>query len=227
MKKNLCLFAALLLACGIQQITAQLANEGMAAKIIASRKANAALMKQYSWQSRTELKKDDKVEDIRIEQVLYGPDGELQRTVLNDEGGKMPRGFLRKKIAEDREKDMKKYFGALRKRPDQYTLPTAGKVLDFLDGAKIQAPDGNGLMQLAGSNVVSPGDQFTIWVDATTHKTSKVQITTLLEGDEVTATVTFKTLNSGLNYAEFTEVEIPSKGIQLQIQNYNYVNQNN
>ena len=227
MKKALLAITSMLVLSGIQSAIAQLAHEGMAAKIIASRKANAALMKQYSWQSRTELKKDGKDEDIRIEQVMYGPDGQLQRTLVNDEGGKMPRGFLRKKIAEEKKADMKKYFGALRQLLDQYTLPTAGKVLDFLDEAKIQAPDGNGLLEMTGNGVVMPGDQLSLWVDAATHKTSKVQINTFLEGDEVDATVTFKTLTSGLTYAEFTEVNIPDKGIQLLIHNFNYFNQNN
>jgi hypothetical protein len=219
--------AAAIVLCGLQPVSAQPANAERAEKITAARKANGVLMHQYSWQSRTEVMNDGKVADIRIDQVMYGPNNQLQRTVLNDQGAKMPSGFLRRKIAEKKEADMKKYFEGLHNLLDQYTLPTAGKVLDFLDQASIQAPDGNGLLELTGSNVVQPGDQFSVWVQASDHQMSKMQINTFLEGDEVTATVTFKTLTSGLNHMEFAEVQIPAKNISIQVQNYNYVNQNN
>jgi hypothetical protein len=46
------------------------------------------------------------------------------------------------------------------------------------------------------------------------------------EGDEVTMTVTFKTLANGLNYMAFGQVDVPDKGLSLQVQNFDYVNQN-
>ena len=51
-------------------------------------------------QSRTELIDQGKVGDTRIEMVSYGPDGQLQRTLLNDESSPLPRGFVRRRIAE-------------------------------------------------------------------------------------------------------------------------------
>lgn len=228
MKKAFLTTLAALLAFSIQPLTAQLPNEGMAARIISARKANAALMQQYTWQSRTELIDNGETVDTRIDQVTYGPDGQLQHTLLNDDSSKkMPRGFLRKAIAEKKKEDVKKYLEGLRKVLDQYTLPTAGKVLDFLDQANIQAPDSNGLLQMTGNNVVSPGDQLIISTEAATRQTRKVEINTFYEGDAVTATATFKTLSSGLNHVEYAEIDIPAKSIKLLIQNYNYQNQNN
>ena len=195
-------------------------------KIAGARKANAALMKQYSWQSRTEVIDKGKVADTRIESVAYGPAGQLQRTLLNDEKAPLPGGFLRKRIAESEREKVEKYLLGLRNLLDQYTLPTAGKMLDFVSAAKIQAPDANGLLQLSGSSVVVPGDSLTLSVQATNRQTRKVTITTTFEGDMVTATASFNTLASGLNHLEFGEVDVPAKEMKLQLHNYNY-NQNN
>lgn len=223
MKKLLILLAGLLV-CNLPQPSA--AQEGLAAKITAARKANAVQMKQFSWHSRTEVADNGKVADTRIELVTYGPDGNLQRTLLNDEKSPLPRGFLRRKIAEKEREKVEKYLTGLRKLLDQYTLPSAGKVLDFVDAAKISAPDSNGLLQLTGTSVVVPGDSVTYWVQAATRQMHKVAVTTTFEGDPVMVSASFRTLSSGLNHLEFGEVDVDAKQMKLQLHNFDY-NQNN
>lgn len=225
MKKLLVLSASLLVLVGAQTTPLQ-AQEGLAMKIGEARKANAALMKQYSWQSRTELIDNGKVADTRIDTVSYGPDGQLQRTLLNDESSPLPRGFVRRRIAEREKEKVEKYLKGLGALLDQYTLATQGKVIEFVFDAKIQAPDGNGLLQLTGSSVVVPGDTVSLTIQATTRQTRKIAITTTFEGDPVTATGSLKTLPGGLTHLEFAEVDVPAKEIKLQLHNFNY-NQNN
>jgi hypothetical protein len=205
---------------------AQPASEGLASRITAARKANATLMKQYSWSCRAEFIKEGKVLDTRIDSVTYGPDGQLQRTVLNDEKSPLPHGFLRKKVAEKEREDVEKYLAGLRKLLDQYTLPTAGKVLDFVNQSSITAPDANGMLELTGSSVVVVGDTFNLWLQAATQRSEKVQITSFFEGETVTANASFKTLPSGLSHVAFAEIDVPAKGYRLQIHNFDY-NQNN
>jgi hypothetical protein len=223
---SLFLTAALLVFCAPGSLRAQVPNEGLANRIFAAQKANATLLKQYSWNSRTEVMDGIKVEDIRIESVSCGPDGHLQRTMINDQSSPLPRGFLRKRIAEDERKKVEKYFKALTSLLDQYTLPSAGKVLDFVSQAQIQAPDSNGLLQLTGSSVVTPGDSLILSVDAVTRQNRKMQITTIFEQDMVQVTVTFKTLSSGLTHVQFAQLDVAAKGLSVQVHNYDY-NQNN
>ena len=226
MKKILIGTAALLLWCSAQSLTAQVHDEALANKIIAARKANAALLKQYSWSSRTELLDTGAVKDIRIETVSYGSNGQLQRTLINDQPSPLPHGFLRKRIAEKEREKVEKYLTGLRKLLDEYTLPTAGKVIDFISSAKISAPDANGLLKISGSGVVSPGDMFTLWVDAKTHHASKLQIVTTFDQDEVQVSASFKTLKNGPTHMQFAEVTVPAKGLSLQVHNFDY-NANN
>jgi hypothetical protein len=226
MKRLKVLTVTLLVICGFGSSHLEAQPEGLAIRISEARKANAALMKQYSWQSRAELIDKGKVADTRIDMVSYGADGQLQRSLLNDEASPLPRGFLRRRLAEKEKERTEKYLKGLRALLDQYTLPTEGKAFDFASEAKIEAPDANGVLQLTGSSVVVPGDALSLSVQATTRQTRKVAITTTYEGDAVTATASFKTLPSGLTHLEFGEVDVPAKEIKLQLHNFNF-NQNN
>jgi hypothetical protein len=196
---------------------------GDAVKIAEARKANAALMHQYTWNCRTEIISKGEVKDIRIDLVNYDPYGQLQRTLLNDQGSPLPRGFLRRAIAEDKKKEMEEYLTGLRGLLEQYTLPTTGKILDFISSATVGGPDVNGLLTLTGRNVVQPGDSLTLWVNPWTRHLGQMQVSTGFQGSAVQLTATFATLAvSGLNYASFAEATVPDKQLSVQIQNFDY-----
>jgi hypothetical protein len=230
MKRNyVATIVALSLIVCMRPSSAQMGNADQAMKIAAARKKNAALMQQYTWNCRTELLENGSVKDIRIELVNYGPDGQLQRSVINNEGSHMPHGFFRRAIAENKKKETEKYLKGLRELLDQYTLPTAGKILDFMSQASttaIQGPDGRPLVQMSGNGVVQPGDSFTIAMDPATNQTRQVTISSFFEGSVVSATATFKTNKAGLTYMAFGEVDVPDKGITVQIQNFDYESNN-
>lgn len=226
MKRLFMLMAGLVVLCWPHFARAEVSG-GLAAQILAARQKNAALMRQYSWESRTELVENGAVKDIRIEQVLYGPAGQLQRTLINDQPASLPGGFLRRVIAEKEKEKTEKYLKGLRTLLDQYTLPTAGKALDFMGQATVQPADAEGWLQIMGGSVAMPGDTVSLWVSAVSLQPKKMRIMTFYEGDEVTVTATFKTLASGLTYPAYGQVDVFGKGLSLQVQNFNYLNQNN
>ena len=196
---------------------------GDAIKIAEARRANAALMHQYTWNSRVEIISEGQVKDTRIDLVSYDPNGQLQRTLLNDQSAPLPRGFLRRSIAEDKKKEMEEYLTGLHGLLELYTLPTTGKILDFISAATVGGPDANGLLTLTGQNVVQPGDNLTLWVNPFTRHVRKMQVNTSFQGSEVQLTATFATLAaSGLNYASFAEAMVPDKQLSVQVQNFDY-----
>ena len=99
----------------------------MVVRIMAARRANAALMRQYSWTSRTEVIDQGQVKDLRLDTVNYGPGGQLQRTIMNDQSAPLPMGFLRRRIAEDERTKVGQYLVGLRELLEQYTLPRWGR----------------------------------------------------------------------------------------------------
>ena len=158
------------------------------------------IMKQYTWNSRVEVLEKGEVKDLRIELVNYGPSGQLQRNTLNDQSAPLPFGFLRRKIEERERAKVEEYLVGLRSLLEQYTLPSEGKILAFMNQAATSGPDANGLFEMTGQNVVYPGDAFSVWFDARTRQTRRIQVTTVFQGDQVDLTATFKTLKSGLTY---------------------------
>jgi|AP12_2_1047962.scaffolds.fasta_scaffold13105_2 hypothetical protein len=199
------------------------ANAVKATQIAAARKANAALMRQYTWHSRIEIFINGEVKDTRIELVSYLPDGKLQRTVLNDQHANMPIGFLRRAIAENEKQELETYLKGLTALLEEYTLPTAGKVLDFVNQANVIGPDASGMVEMTGHGVVVPGDTFSVWSDARSRQTRKVVVSSTFQGGLVNLTATFKTLVSRLTYVDFAEVTVPGKQIVLKLQNYDFL----
>jgi hypothetical protein len=78
---------------------------------------------------------------------------------------------------------------------------------------------------VSGSSVVVPGDTVSLTLPATTRLTQRMTIMTFFQGNEVTVTVTFKSLANGLNYPAYTQINIPSQSETILIQNYDYINQ--
>jgi hypothetical protein len=218
--------------CATNAAFAQTVAEAMAnrALVIAeARRANAALMHHYTWNSRTEIIVQGQVKDVRIEQVQYDPYGRLQRVLLNDQAasaGPMlptPIGLMRRAAAEQEKQDLETFMTGLKQLIELYTLPTAGKILDFMSTATVTGPDANGMLQLSGFNVVQPGDNLTIWINAWTRHTRQVKVSTTFQGQAVQLFSTFSMLaQSGLNYAEFSEVNVPGKQLTVQMHNYNF-----
>jgi hypothetical protein len=197
-------------------------NASMAVQITEALKANAALMRQYTWNSRTELIDQGNLIDARFEKVGYGSDGQVIRTPLKDFSAPLPFGILWRGIAEAEKQKVEKYMTGLAEFLDQYTLPTSAKVLDFVSKAKIPPPDASGLLQLNGGSVVIPGDSFSLWIDAPTLHTSKMEVSTFFQGDIVVVTSTSKTLPNGPTYMAYTDATIAVKQMRLQIHNYDY-----
>jgi len=212
-----------------QSVLAQGAPSGnmqMAAQITEARRANATLMRQYTWNSRTEVIENNDVKDTRIELVNYTPDGMLVRSILNDQGAPLPFGFLRRAIAENERKKMEEYLTDLRGLLEQYATPTEGKILDFLNQATTSGPDAGGLFEMTGRNFAVPGDTLSVWTDARTRHTRKIQVSTNYKGDMANVTGTFETLASGLTYMAYAEITVPTKQLRVQVQNFNYTRPN-
>lgn len=206
-------------------VAAQVRNESLSNGIIEARQKDAALMRQYGWSCRTEVLENGQMQDLRIDQVTLGPDGQPQRTLVNDEPAKLPFGFFRRAIAKGKQEKLEKSVKGLEKLLGQYTLPSAGAVVNYLAQAQVQpitSPSGTTLLEVNGSNVVTPGDTFSMTIDGKSLRPTGVQITTTFDGDQVTASATFRTLPSGLNHMQYATIQVPSKNLTVMIHNYDY-----
>ena len=228
LSKLLLTFAALACAQGAFAQGAKYSTADLAVRIADARRHNAELMHHYTWNMRTEIIVKGEVKDTRIEQVQYGIGGQLQHNLLNDtpagdSAPPLPLGFLIKAIAAQDKAELEKFLKGLKNQVQEYTLPTTGKILDFLSSATPTGPDANGLHMLSGFNVVQPGDQLQMWINPWTRHLQRIKVSTTFQGASVEITANFQNLHSsGLNYMAFAEAKVPAKQLDVKVQNYNY-----
>ena len=152
--------------------------------------------------------------------------GSFNYTALSNQEAPLPGGFLRKRIAENEREKTEAYIKGLRAFLHQYTMASAGSMINFISQSTIPAPGPDGNLQLTGGSVVVPGDTVALWINAPTRQTRRLTVMTFYQGDEVSVSATFKTLASGLTYMSFGQINVPDKGLSLQLQNFDYINQN-
>jgi len=209
-------------------VATQVQNESLANAIVAARSRNAALLRQYNWNSRTEVTENDKMMDLRIDLVSVTAGGQLQRTLLNDQPGQLPRGFLRRGIAQAQQRQAEQIAVGIASLVDQYTLPSGDKIAAFILQAQVQpitTPAGQSQLQVTGSGVVVPGDSLTIVFSGSTLMPVSVQISTTYNGDAVTISGTFVSMANGLNALQFLTAELPGKQLSVNIHNFDFVQQ--
>ncbi|MBN8597668.1 MAG: hypothetical protein J0L78_08350 [Planctomycetes bacterium] len=211
-------------------VLAQIPNMNLANSIVEARQKNNTQLTTFTWTVQTQIFKDGNVKDTRIQQVAYGPGGVPQYTLLNDIGSRMPIGFFRRAIAENEKQELETYLKGVEKLVGQYTLPTSGAIVNFLQTASIvqtTGPDGLPVLQATGNSVVTPGDNMTISFNATTFLPTSMDISTNFNGQPLTMNATFRVVpGSGLNHMQYATVNIPGKGLMVNIHNYDYVPNN-
>ena len=192
-------------------------------RIAEARQANATLMRQFGWESRTQISVNGEVKDTRVDSMGYGPDGQLQRNNLSDQTARVRGLFLRHLIAAVDKQQLEQYLTGLRGLLEQYTLPGPGGVQEFLNRSVASGPDAQGLFQVTGRNILQPGDVFTLWFNPLTRQPTHVEVSTTFQGEPVTLSASFRTIApSGLNYVEFANLNAPAKQVNVQVSNYNY-----
>jgi hypothetical protein len=197
---------------------AQMDTTDIAEKVSAAREANAQKARNYSWTRRTEVKLEGETKNLKTEIVRYTVDGELQKTPIDETSAKKPKG-VRGKIAKKKAGEMKDWMADLGEVLKQYSLPTEGNLLDFLNKATV-SPDGDG-RKLDATDVVQPGDRMSIWIDSN-HTMTRTEVSTQHDGSDVKLETDHDTTPDGLDYVARTMILVPDKGIEMTVENFSY-----
>ena len=200
-------------ATGVKEIVDQVLN---------ARTRSNELAPDYSWTSRTEVMKKDEVLNILIEKMEYGPDGGLVKKTLNEQGARMPTAFLIRDIAEAEKENIEKFLYGLHDFLLKYSLKDGDRLTRFIETSGWKIGDDKKEIIFTGNNVVEQGDKLTWWVDLANYSSSKIEVSTVFEGDSITFTATFNTLKEGLNYIAYAQALIPRKELTLQVQYYDF-----
>ncbi len=198
----------------------------LAVQISGKREENRLRLLDYSWKTRTEISIKGETKVLKVELVRFDVDGRMQKTTLNEEkpGQGKERG-IRGRIQKRKAEEKKEWFGELNRLLEQYSLPTTGKVLDYLDKATFGPGERPGTIRIEGKNVVQPGDQLTMWIDAETKETKFTKVRTQLDRDAVVLETNHDTLESGLRYAARSVITVPAESVRMTVENFDYTKQ--
>ncbi len=215
--KRLLIAAVVLSIAGTTPVWSQ-SNAEIAEKVTQARKENAAKTANYSWTRRTEVKVKGEVKSTTTELVRFDVDGEMQTTPISQDNAKAPKR-IKGKIAKKKGGEMKDWMSELGQVLKEYSLPTTGNLVDFLDKAKVEkGPDG---VSLTAVNVVIPVDSMTMRLDQD-MKLTKTEVTTEYDGADVQLTTDHATTPDGLDYTARTVIVVPDKNVEMTVENFSY-----
>jgi hypothetical protein len=195
----------------------------LAIEITERRKENAEQRKRYSWIERTEVKKKKKLYSRSVMTVRYSEDGEIERTLVTEPPDKRTRGAVRRAMKRQKSKRKMKEQREWRREFEEllarYSLPTAGNILDFLMAATVSPGDIAGEIRIRARNVVEPGDELTMWVDAETKQIKRTRILTHLKKETVMAEVDHRRVD-GVRFAARKSVQVPSQKVGMVVESF-------
>lgn len=212
------------------------ANAGWTAKPLApaqdkqkfaeAQQANSAAARQYTWKSRTELKLKGESKSIKLEQVRYDANGQLQKTPLDSGAPQQqpqPSGRrLKQKIVAKKTAEFGEMIKGLAGLVSSYAHLPQNQMQAFIQNASFKLNQEGGAIQITGQPGVVSGDSMSIWVDPSTMLFRRVAINTVYDKKPVSVACTYANTSSGLNYMAKAVLDYPGEHVQVTIDNYEY-----
>jgi hypothetical protein len=188
-------------------------------------KTNQEQLQSYSWTERLEVRVADTVTELARLHVRYDPDGNLQKTLIEEPEAPPPR----RKRARQKRKKTSEFRQNLRELILTYTQFSPKQVHSMFDGAGIFPGVGEsaGMLRVQAHSVVREGDWMYLWADEVTKRLRKIEIRTSLEGQPINVVTEFRDLPDGPTYPARTVVKTESKGkpMVLTSENLDFVRQ--
>ena len=185
-------------------------------------KTSEATGKQYSWKARTEVKRDDKVIQVLVEEVSHKSNGLQIRKVISNSEAPLPSTFIIRQIAEDQKSKIVAFMSDLRHFLEKYALEDDSTRHSFFSKASITPPDTRGQLLVSGTNVLTKGDKLKWWIDTRSYTITYATISTTFKGISADFSATYYLL-PGLNYMSQAQITVPSKNMVIKLQFYDFI----
>lgn len=202
-------------------------NDEFKARIEAIKKAaaeNMASLRQYTWLQRTTLYYKGEIKNVKDQQVRFGPNGKLEKTLISSEPEEKKKGGLRGKIVEKKVGDLKEYMERVGGVIEEYVPPVPAKMQAAFQAEHVMFGSGGaGLTRIEFRDYVTAGDLMTMKYDMARKKLRTLDISTFVdEKDPVTLDVVFKTLPDSTNYASVAILKAEAKKIEVRVEDFDH-----
>jgi hypothetical protein len=194
-------------------------------KLAQAQKQNAQALRQYTWKSRTEIRKGGETKNVQLALHRYDINGMLQKTTVSSTPQQqLPTRGIRGLIAQKKKEDFMETLEGLGALARSYAELSPDAMQRFMGTASV-TPEMNSqqkLLRVSGGNILQPGDSMTVWLDAVSRKQRRVEIHTTLDRKPVKIVSDFQDLPAGPSYMARSVVEYPSADLSLITENFDY-----
>lgn len=185
---------------------------------------NKQQLQQYEWTETTQvnLKGDDK--EPSASRCRYGPDGQVQKTLIGVPPPPPSGGRMKKKIIAKKKEEIKDYMSQVKSLLSIYVPPDPQRMEEAYRAGKFALNPVPGAVNFIFTDYAQAGDKMTISFDTAAKKIMSVDVNTYLdeEKDAVTLHVQMGTIPNGPNYAERTVLSATAKKLVVTTTNSNY-----
>jgi hypothetical protein len=193
-------------------------------KFAQAQKQNAQALRQYTWKSRSEVRKDGDVKSTKLFLTRYAPDGTQVQVLLEEDSAKLPKFGLRGMIAKKRKEGAAQIIEALQKLAKSYGELPPAKMQEFMARATatLETNTPQPLLRLEANDVLQPNDSMTVWVDANTRRQRRIEINSSYDAKPVRIVSEFRDLPGGPTYMARSVVDYPREELTLTVENFDH-----
>ena len=185
-----------------------------------AQKQNAQALRQYTWKSRTQVRKEGEVKSTKLFMSRYAADGTPVQVLLEEDSAKLPKFGLRGMIAKKRKEEAGKLIRELQALAKSYGELPPTKMQEFMTKATVTREQN--MLRLEATDILQANDSMTIWLDANTRRQRRIEINSSHDAKPVRIVSEFKDLPSGPTYMARSVVDYPREELTLTVENFDY-----
>jgi hypothetical protein len=224
MKRTILGSALVILAFGLATDPRAEAQE-LQQKVAAAKQAaaqNQQALRAYSWLETTEIAVKGEVKNSKVESLRYGPDGSVQKTVVQASPPADQKPGLRGRVVERKTGEMQAEMQAASALVHQYLPPSPDRIQAAMAAGKVTiTPGASTALRIA--DYLKAGDALTLTLSQG-KGIQQLAINSYLDtpGKPVTLNVQMQSLPDGTDYPGSIVLAIPSDNIEVRIKGSNY-----
>lgn len=183
-------------------------------------------LRTYEWLETTVVYKDGEEKSRKQSRCYYGVDGKLYKVPTGAETqDKAPKG-LRGKIAENKKEEITDYIESCVKKVHEYLPPKPDVIQTAYAGGRMamQVVEPNKRFQMTFSDYLQKGDALGIGLNKEKKILTNVDVKSYVDKPDqaVNFHLNYGLLPDGTQYPMETILDMPSKGIKINIKNEGY-----
>lgn len=193
-------------------------------KFATAMKQNSLALREYTWKSRSEIRKDGDIKGTKLFMNRYTPDGTVVQILLDETSVSIPKFGIRGLVAKKKKEEAQELVAALQKLAKSYGELPPAKMQAFMAKATatLETSLPHPLLRLSATDVLQPGDEMVVWVDANTRRQRRIEINSSYEMKAVRIVTEFKDIPNGPTYMARSVLDYASEDLTLTVENFEY-----